>query len=367
MDPASRFADYLSAERGLAPNTVATYTAEARSFLAFFEEERSAPVDAFSGDVLSAVPGTASSADVIAYIVKRQLDGIDPRTLAKSLSAIRSFFRFLVLEGETEANPARQVDSPRTAMRIPRVLDLEEVDRLLAARDPGSLPDLRDGALFELIYSCGLRVTEAVDLTIERVALGEGMVRVMGKGSRERLVPMGQRAIGELARYIREVRPALLAGRKQTSVLFVGRGGRKLSRKTVWKSFKRLALRAGVEGKVHTLRHSFATHLLAGGADLRSVQELLGHADISTTQIYTHVSQEALKRTFEEFHPRGARPAGGPLEGGSSVRSTLRESREGDSSVRSTLRESREGGSSVRSTLRESREGGSSVLRGDHS
>jgi integrase/recombinase XerD len=352
MDPASRFADYLAAERGLAPNTVATYAAEARSFLAFFEEERSAPEEAFPGDDISgrpgtpvavpgtpvAVPGTASSADVIAYIVKRQLDGIDPRTLAKSVSAIRSFFRFLVLEGETETNPARQVDSPRTAMRIPRVLDPEEVDRLLAARNPGSLPDLRDGALFELIYSCGLRVTEAVDLTVDRVALGEGMVRVMGKGSRERLVPMGQRAKGELDHYIREVRPALLAGRKQTSVLFVGRGGRKLSRKTVWKSFKRLALRAGVEGKVHTLRHSFATHLLAGGADLRSVQELLGHADISTTQIYTHVSQEALKRTFEEFHPRGARLPGGHRDGDSSVRSALREPSEGDSSVRSELR-----------------------------
>ncbi len=330
MDSASRFADYLTAERGLSPNTVATYTAEARSFLAFFEEERSAPAEAFSegfssGAAGTAVPGSASSADVVAYIVKRQLDGIDPRTLAKSVSAIRSFFRFLVLEGETETNPARQVDSPRTAMRIPRVLDPDEVDRLLAARDPASLPDLRDGALFELIYSCGLRVTEAVDLTVDRIALGEGMVRVMGKGSRERLVPMGQRAKRELARYIKDVRPALLAGRKQTSVLFVGRAGRKLSRKTVWKSFKRLALLAGVDGKVHTLRHSFATHLLAGGADLRSVQELLGHADISTTQIYTHVSQEALKRTFEEFHPRGARPADGRLEGGSNVRSTLRE------------------------------------------
>jgi integrase/recombinase XerD len=341
MDPASRFADYLAAERGLSPNTVATYAAEARSFLAFFAEERTAAADASPGDpppaepgTPPAEPGTASSADVVAYIVKRQLDGIDPRTLAKSVSAIRSFFRFLVLEGETEVNPARQVDSPRTAMRIPRVLDPEEVDRLLAARDPGSLLDLRDGALFELIYSCGLRVTEAVDLTVDRVALGEGVVRVMGKGSRERLVPMGQRAKGELARYLGEVRPALLAGRKPTSVLFVGRGGRRLSRKTVWKSFKRLALRAGVEGKVHTLRHCFATHLLAGGADLRSVQELLGHADIATTQIYTHVSQEALKRTFEEFHPRGGRPLAAHRKGDSSGRSTLREPQGQDSSVR---------------------------------
>ena len=153
-------------------------------------------------------------------------------------------------------------------------------------------------------------MTEAVELTVDRVALSEGMVRVMGKGSRERLVPMGARARAELTRYIREVRPALLEGRRPTSVLFVGRGGHMLSRKTVWKSFKKLALKAGVDGKVHTLRHSFATHLLSGGADLRSVQELLGHADIATTQIYTHVSQEALKRTHEEFHPRGGQAAG---------------------------------------------------------
>jgi integrase/recombinase XerD len=332
MDPASRFADYLAAERGLSPSTVSTYAAEARSFLAFYEDMRAegAPDDiGDSSDDAAEGLGAASPADVIAWIVKRQLEGLDPRTLAKSTSAIRSFFRFLVLEGEAESNPARQVDSPRTAMRIPRALDPDEVDRLLAACDPGSLVDARDGALFELIYSCGLRVSEAVDLTVDRVSLQEGIVRVMGKGSRERLVPMGARAKGELSRYLGEVRPTLLAARRPTSVLFVGRTGRKLSRKTVWKSFKRLALRAGVDGKVHTLRHSFATHLLSGGADLRSVQELLGHADIATTQIYTHVSQEALKRTHEEFHPRGGQPVAGRLEPDSNVRSTLREGSSG--------------------------------------
>ena len=320
MDAASRFADYLAAERGLSPHTVATYAAEARSFLAFFAQERGSPPEA--PDL-----GAASPADVIAWIVKRQIDGLDPRTLAKSTSAIRSFFRFLVLEGQCTGNPARQVDSPKTAMRIPRVLDTEEVDRLLAARRPESLPDARDGALFELIYSCGLRVSEAVGLTVDRISLPEGMVRVMGKGSRERLVPMGARAKAELGLYLSAVRPVLLAGRRPTSVLFVSRGGRRLSRKTVWKSFKSLALRAGVEGKVHTLRHSFATHLLSGGADLRSVQELLGHADIATTQIYTHVSQEALKRTHEVFHPRGGQPQAALLEADSSALSALREAR----------------------------------------
>jgi integrase/recombinase XerD len=159
--------------------------------------------------------------------------------------------------------------------------------------------------LFECIYSCGLRVSEAVGLTVDRVSLAEGLLRVMGKGSRERMVPLGGRAIAAIRGYLLDARPAL-AGRRQVDALFLSRAGRKLSRKTVWKSFKHLALRAGLEAKVHTLRHSFATHLLQGGADLRSVQELLGHADIATTQIYTHVSQEVLRKTHQEFHPRGA-------------------------------------------------------------
>jgi integrase/recombinase XerD len=235
---------------------------------------------------------------------------IDARTLAKAASAIRAFFRYLVLEGRVTSNPARLVDSQRVAMRIPRFLPVEEIDALLSACDATRALGIRDRALFELIYSCGLRVTEAVRLTVDRVFLPESVVRVLGKGARERLVPVGDRAKHELEKYLAESRPQL-AGRSPASALFLGRGGKMLSRKTVWKIFKRLAVRAGLEGKVHSLRHSFATHLLQGGADLRSVQELLGHADIGTTQIYTHVSQEVLKRTHEEFHPRGA-PKGNP-------------------------------------------------------
>ncbi|MGA2480560.1 MAG: tyrosine-type recombinase/integrase, partial [Spirochaetia bacterium] len=200
---------------------------------------------------------------------------------------------------------ARLMDPQRVNMRIPRYLAAEEIDKLLDACDPGRPLGVRDRALFELIYSCGLRVSEAVGLTVTRVSLPEAAVRVMGKGSRERMVPMGKRAKEELEKYLSTVRP-VLAGRAPVDTLFLGRGGKKLSRKTVWRIFKRLALSAGLEGKVHTLRHSFATHLLQNGADLRSVQELLGHADIGTTQIYTHVSQEVLKRTHAEFHPRGA-------------------------------------------------------------
>ena len=304
MDRVMLFCAYLTAERGLSPTTVATYGAEARAFLSFLER---AGKDATQ----------AEADDVSAYLVSRQVADIDPRTLAKAASAIRSFYRFLVLENEVASNPARMVDAPRVAMRIPRFLQADEIERLLDACNPGEILGIRNRALFELIYSCGLRVSEAIALTVDRVFLDDAALRVMGKGKRERMIPLGDRASKELRTYLSEARPAL-SGRRPVSTLFLGRGGKALSRKTVWRIFKNLALRAGLEGKVHTLRHSFATHLLQGGADLRSVQELLGHTDIGTTQIYTHVSQEVLKRTHEEFHPRGgscAERSGSPRGG----------------------------------------------------
>ena len=291
MGISDAFADYLTSERGLSPTTVATYVAESRSFEAFLARCGRSAVEA---DVRH----------IEEYLAERRVNRIDPRTLAKAASAIRAFYGFLVLEGRIEANPARLVDAQRSSMKIPRYLAAEDIDRLLDACDPSDVLGIRDRALFELIYSCGLRVSEAVALTVDRISLGEGALRVMGKGSRERMVPLGERARQEIKKYLSEGRPSLCA-RRPADELFLGRGGRKLSRKTVWKTFKRLAAASGLEGKVHTLRHSFATHMLQGGADLRSVQELLGHADIGTTQIYTHVSQEMLKKTHAEFHPRG--------------------------------------------------------------
>ena len=291
---AAQFADYLAAERGLAPLTVSTYSAEVRQFLDFLES---------SGGSLATVTLEA----ITGYVTRRHANGADSRTLAKAASAIRSFFRFLVLEGKSAGNPARLLDAPRVAMRIPRFLEPQDVDTLLAACPTTSALGLRDKALFELIYSCGLRVSEAVDLTLDRVSLREKIIRVMGKGSRERIVPLGDRARHEIQAYLSSARPNLIRKRAAVDWLFLGRGGRKLSRKTVWRAFTTLASRAGIgAAKVHTLRHSFATHLLHGGADLRAVQELLGHADIGTTQIYTHVSQDVLRRTHREFHPRGA-------------------------------------------------------------
>jgi len=296
MDLAERFGDWLAASQGLAPGTVAAYTADARAFISFLEAAGKSPAEAAIGDVA-------------AWIAARQLGGAEARTLAKANSALRSLFRFLADEGLAGSNPARLLEAPRLPMRIPRCLAPAEVDRLLAGCDPGDPVGLRDAALFELVYSCGLRASEAAGLTLERVSLAEGIVRVMGKGSRERLVPMGDRARDLLVRYLAESRPVLARAARPCNALFLGRLGRALSRKTVWRAFKRLAALAGLEGSAHTLRHSFATHLLSGGADLRSVQELLGHADIATTQIYTHVSQDALRRVHNTLHPRGF-PAG---------------------------------------------------------
>jgi integrase/recombinase XerD len=218
---------------------------------------------------------------------------------------LRSLFTFLVREGRIAANPARRVETPRVAARLPVVWSEEEVDRLLEAIDLGRVGGLRDRALFELVYSAGLRVSEVVCLRLEHLYLKEGHLRVRGKGDRERLVPLGEQARSWLERYLEEERNVLAREGNASAEVFLSVRGACLSRKTVWKRFKEHAALAGLGGKVHTLRHSFATHLLRGGADLRSVQELLGHRDIRTTQVYTHVGQAELQTAHARYHPRG--------------------------------------------------------------
>ncbi len=234
----------------------------------------------------------------------RQLEGASRKTTAKSLSALRAFFAFLRREGRIRDNPAEDVETPRVARRIPEVFSREEVERLLAAIDLDTPGGVRDRFLFELIYSCGLRVSEAASMTLERIYKTEKFLRVLGKGGKERIVPIGELALEWLERYLSQARPALARGRRLAS-LFVNHLGGPLSRKGMWKRFKGYALEAGVAGKIHTLRHSFATHLLKGGADLRTVQVLLGHADIGTTQIYTHVEESELAEYHRLYHPRG--------------------------------------------------------------
>lgn len=288
----SSFRDYLTAELHLAERTVETYVREAGA-LCTYAAENDEEVEQYA------------SGDVIRYLVHRQTSeaGIDQRTIAKILSSLRAFFHYLVLEGYREENPASDIEMPRMAQRVPGVLSIDEVDRLLDTIDTSTSVGVRDRALFELIYSCGLRISEAVELTVDRIYLAERLIRVRGKGDKERLVPMGEHARHWLTRYLDEARAKL--AKRPENALFLNNRGQQLSRKGMWKRFREIAAKAGIDAKVHTLRHSFATHLLEGGADLRAVQELLGHADISTTQIYTHVDRDELATYHADFHPRG--------------------------------------------------------------
>lgn len=288
-----RFRDYLEVELRLSRQTVETYMRECQLADADAREH---------GLRLEAL----STAQLIDFLIRRQTADVpvDQRTIAKGLSALRSFFQFCVLEEVRADNPAGGIATPRGESRLPGVLSVEQIDTLLDSIDLGSPGGLRDRALFELIYSSGLRISEAVGLDQGQLYLSEALIRVRGKGDKERLVPIGEEAIAWLRRYLEEGRPHLVRSLSERAV-FLNRRGTRLSRKGMWKRWHELTQSVGIDAKVHTLRHSFATHLLEGGADLRSVQELLGHADIGTTQIYTHIDTEDLRAYHEKFHPRG--------------------------------------------------------------
>ena len=275
-----------------APLTAATYRFEIRRFLEWLEENKLS---------LEA----ASLPDVVRYLAhRRTVDGIASRSAAKAISALRSFSRFLVDEGiNSSLGFTSLLQMPRHNDRLPEVHSKEDVDRLLSVIDTKSPLGLRNRALYELIYSAGLRVSEAVSLNIADIFLSKNLARVTGKGSKERLVFFGPDAEFWLKRYTEEARPNL-SGRRNTKALFLGRSGKRLSRKGIWKNYRAIALRTALSSKLHTLRHTFATELLAGGADLRSVQELLGHSGISTTQVYTHVNSARLRDSHRKYLPK---------------------------------------------------------------
>ncbi|MFW5827486.1 MAG: site-specific tyrosine recombinase [Alkalispirochaeta sp.] len=288
-----RFRDYLQVELRLSQQTVETYMRECTA----------AHIDAREqGRTLEQL----TTGDLIDFLIRRQTsdEPVDQRTIAKGLSALRSFFQFCVLEEVRPDNPAGGIATPRGEHRLPGVLSVEQVNKLLDSIDITTPGGLRDRALFEIIYSSGLRISEAVSLDQNHLYLREALVRVHGKGDKERLIPLGEEAVLWLQRYLDEGRPKLARILSERAV-FLNRRGTRLSRKGMWKRFHELTQAVGIDAKVHTLRHSFATHLLEGGADLRSVQELLGHADIGTTQIYTHIDTEDLREYHERFHPRG--------------------------------------------------------------
>ncbi|GMO34215.1 MAG: site-specific tyrosine recombinase [Termitinemataceae bacterium] len=255
---------------------------------------------------------TASENDLVRYLEARScgafsaegdLHGIDARSTAKAISVLRSFFKFVIVKGCRKDNPAQLLEAPKRAQTLPAVMPLEKVDSLLELISTDTVSGKRDAALFELVYSSGLRISEAVGLNVDDVFFDEAILRVTGKGGKQRFVPFGARAEDALKCYLSEARSCLL-GKKRSDALFINRLGGRLSRKGIWKNYAALAKQNGTGTKLHTLRHSFATELLSGGADLRSVQELLGHANLATTQIYTHVNVSKLKEEHKKYLPK---------------------------------------------------------------
>jgi len=289
-----RFLDFLAVERHLADNTLQAYALDLRRYLQFLQARGIPSID------------QVTSNDVVDLLITLRDGGLSPRSVARNLSAIRMFHRFLVGEDLARGDPTINVDSPKITRKLPSVLDYPEVEKILQQPDLSEPLGLRDRAMLELLYATGVRVSELITLKQSDLFFNEGLIRVFGKGSKERLVPVGENAIHFVEKYRGAVRPLLVKGRRIGDSLFLNAQGKPLTRMGFWKILRRYVVQAGIQKEVtpHTFRHSFATHLIEGGADLRSVQEMLGHASIATTQIYTHLDREYLKEVHRNFHPR---------------------------------------------------------------
>jgi integrase/recombinase XerD len=288
-----RFGDYLTLEQGTSARTLEAYRRDV---------ERLVEYARIKG---AAAPGDVTSRTLREFIYHLKDMGLSPASIRRNISAVRTYFRFLLSDGAVARDPSERLETPKRWRTLPDVLTVDEVEKLLAAPTLDDPLAFRDRAMLELAYGAGLRVSEWITLGVRDVLMDDKLVRVFGKGSKERLVPIGRSAIGAVATYLREQRPRLEKGQGK-GVLFLNARGEPLTRMGAWKILRRYVERAGIQKAVspHTLRHSFATHLLEGGADLRAVQEMLGHADISTTQIYTHVDREYLRQVHKQFHPR---------------------------------------------------------------
>ncbi len=288
-----RYLGHLEIDKGLAPKTVTAYAGDLAAFIDFLDLQgirRIAYID---------------TAAILKYIIDLRRNGRGPRTRSRHLVTLRGFCEYLLKHGHIRENPAKSVDMPKSGLKLPEVLSIEQVDRLLAAPDIETPRGRRDAAMLELIYAAGLRVSELVNLPLTAVNTEAGFVRVWGKGSKERIVPIGRQAIASLNEYLKHGRPALVK-LNASSYLFAARAGKPMTRQGFWKMLRKYALSAGIGRRVtpHSMRHSFASHLLEGGADLRAVQVMLGHVDIATTQIYTHVAQKRLIEIHRKCHPR---------------------------------------------------------------
>ncbi len=288
------FLSYLVVEKGLSRNTLEAYGRDLGRYLDYLERNNITE------------PARITSLDVATFLSFLKDGGLGARSRARALSSVRMFHRFLEVESYAEGNPAAMLDTPKTLGRLPAVLSFREVELLMAAVAGDDPADRRDRAMLELLYATGLRVSELVSLKARDVNLGAGFLLAYGKGEKERLVPIGETAAAFLRSYLDTVR-CRLDREGQNEYLFLSRLGEPMTRQAFWNLVKKRARQAGIAKKIspHTLRHSFATHLLENGADLRSVQIMLGHSDLSTTQIYTHITRERLKRIHEKYHPRG--------------------------------------------------------------
>lgn len=286
------FLHYLAVERGLSVNTLKSYSGDLVSFGTFLREAKGIDF------------GTAEKKDIFEYLVHLQELQRTPATIARQLAAIKAFYRFRVFEGIQELNPAQELEPPKLGRRLPKVLTKQEVERLLDAPDLSKPDGIRDKAMLEVLYGTGLRVTELVSLNLEDVSCSSGYVRCLGKGDKERIVPLGSVGVFFVEKYIWHARGMFV--KRTTDALFLNQRGDRLTRQGCWKIIKKYVHISGIKAEVtpHTLRHTFATHLLQNGADLRSVQEMLGHSDISTTQIYTHLSPGKLREIYDSAHPR---------------------------------------------------------------
>lgn len=288
------FINYLAVERGLADNTLLAYRRDLKKYAALLEKRGVKDVKRIS------------RADISGLLFDQKKNGLCATSICRSLSAIKMFHRFLVREGFAKEDPTSLVETPKLWKKVPDALSTTEIESMINAAKGSGYQALRDRAILELFYASGLRVSELVNLKVENINLDLGYVRCTGKGRKERIIPVGKRAREAVKHYCETARKKMAKG-NVSPTLFLSRLGKKISRQSVWKLIKAYARKAKIkkEIKPHMLRHSFATHLLEHGADLRSVQEMLGHSDISTTQIYTHVDRERLRSVHKQFHPRG--------------------------------------------------------------
>jgi len=286
------FLNSLRVEKGLSENTLLAYRRDIGKFVEFVQQRKLSTEHVQRGDIV----------DFLATLYRK---GLDSRSVARHLVTIRGFFRFAMLEGYVQEDPAATIESPKFRRNLPDYLSVDEMNQLLRQPDINSVIGIRDRAMIELMYSCGLRVSELCSLRVSDLQQSEGWLRCAGKGNKERLIPVGRQALEAVQRYLRDSRPDLLGERTSTS-LFINQAGGAVTRAAYWKLLRDYGAKAGLRKALnpHMLRHSFATHLLDRGADLRSVQLMLGHADIATTQIYTHVAEERLKQVYKAHHPR---------------------------------------------------------------